>query len=77
MEKWENLPQPKSKDTIINEMMLNCAEILKRKYNSQTLICELLEKDKKDLQTVKILKAENKRIKKAIQLIEKNAGCWS
>lgn len=66
----------KGKDTIINEMVLNTACVMEAKVEYNELVAQQMEA-KGDINTATNLRAYNKRIADAINVIRASEGCWA
>jgi hypothetical protein len=66
----------KDKNTIINEMINNTADVMEAKADYNECVAEQMEQKGK-VETAERLREMNKRIMGAVALIRENAGCWA
>lgn len=66
----------KDKNTIINQMIMNAADVMEAKIEYNEIVVEMFE-EKGDTERVKNLRDLNVRIAAAIATIRENDGCWT
>lgn len=66
----------KGKDTILNEMMANAAEIIKGKVEFNNIVLEQF-RTKGDDTRVKAIQVLNDEMTSAMETIQRYAGCWA
>lgn len=63
--------------TLMNEAVMKAADIMEAKMAFNECVATQLETKGKDIETVRILRKKNECIKKAIELMRVNEGCWA
>ncbi len=66
----------KDKYTIINEMVLNTAHVMESKADEKEIIAQQYEEDGNEIKA-QLWREDIERIKDAVELIRKYAGCWA
>ena len=66
----------KCKNTILNELVANAAELMENHADYNEIVAEQFE-EKGDMERVERLRRLNKRIAEAVELMREYAGCWA
>ena len=67
----------KYKSTIINEIVMNAADIMESKIEFNELVIQQYEKIGQRGCQIGVFKQENRETRQAIEHMRKNAGCWN